>query len=398
MKSSVLKNSIVLGILVLFVGASVVSGYQINSNPQPLGRGWLYVGGSGPGNYTTIQSAINDANPGDTVFVYNGTYSEHVVVNKTIDLIGENRDTTIIDGGGAGSVVCVTSDGVTISGFTIQNGFHGIVLGSSSNNTIASNNASHNNVCGIYLELSNNTAIIDNTASNNSEGIFLGYSSNNTIIGNNASNNYLGILLISSSNNTIIGNNASHNNCGIYLGYEFSSGNNNHLYHNNLINNAQNAYDKCSNIWDNGYPSGGNYWSDYNGTDTDGDGIGDTPYNIPGGSNQDHYPFMEPNGWVNEPPDLTIDITGGLGINVLVTNNGQTDADNITWWIHVEGGIFGLINTTMNGTIDITAGETLPVVSLQLFGLGPISITVKVDDIEMTASGFILLFFVIGIT
>jgi len=57
----------------------------------------LYVGGNSPGNYTTIQSAINTANPGDTIFVYSGTYYENVLVNKTLNLFGENKDITIIN-------------------------------------------------------------------------------------------------------------------------------------------------------------------------------------------------------------------------------------------------------------------------------------------------------------
>ena len=82
----------------------------------------LYVGGSGPGNYTSIQDAINDANDGDTVFVYNGLYFEHIVIFKTIDLIGENRNTTIIDGGESGTVIRVSVDWVNITGFTVRKG------------------------------------------------------------------------------------------------------------------------------------------------------------------------------------------------------------------------------------------------------------------------------------
>jgi hypothetical protein len=78
------------------------------------------------------------------------------------------------------------------------------------------------------------------------------------------------------------------------------------------MNNSQNAYDAGDNFWDDEYPSGGNYWDDYTGIDDDGDGIGDTPYYIPIGDNQDNYPLMNPT--VNVPPYKPI-IDGPMGGN-----------------------------------------------------------------------------------
>ena len=131
--------------------------------PRPLPTGnTLYVGGIGPGNYTKIQDAINDAVDGDTVFVYDDSspYYENVLVNKSIYLIGENKDTTVINGGGTVEVIFVSSDWVTISGFTVQNSdyFLGIRLYYSNNNTITGNSG-----LGIRILHSSETIIMENT-------------------------------------------------------------------------------------------------------------------------------------------------------------------------------------------------------------------------------------------
>jgi len=85
------------------------------------------VDDDGPADFHTIQEAINAANPGDTLNVYNGTYYENVRVNKTLSLIGQNRNTTIINGSQTGDVVHVTNNKVVISGFTIQRGYRGFI-------------------------------------------------------------------------------------------------------------------------------------------------------------------------------------------------------------------------------------------------------------------------------
>lgn len=98
-------------------------------------------------------------------------------------------------------------------------------------------------------------------------------------------------------------------------------------------------------------------------------------------------------------PNLQIDITTqGIGVDAAITNNGIVNATGVEWQIHVEGGIFGYINTTVDGTIDVPMGETRTVTTGLFLGLGPFTIIVKANDKEKTATGIILLFYVLGIT
>ena len=82
----------------------------------------MYVGGNGPNNYTTIQQAIIDATNGDTVFVYDDSspYFEHIIIQTSIHLIGENKTTTILDGENTGDVVIFIANNITMTGFTVQ--------------------------------------------------------------------------------------------------------------------------------------------------------------------------------------------------------------------------------------------------------------------------------------
>jgi len=215
----------------------------------------------------------------------------------------------------------------TIVGNNIANNSWGFYLDSSSNNTIVGNNITANNGYGISFQYSSNNTIVGNNIANNSWGIWLSSSSNNGIVGNNITannlggiglsdyssnnngivgnniaNNGYGIFFDYSSNNTIVGNNIANNSWGIWLHYS----SNNYFYHNNFISNAKQVdFDSSSlNFWDDGYPCGGNYWSNYNGTDlysgpyqneAGSDGISDVPYNVSDYYDAvDKYPLMGP--------------------------------------------------------------------------------------------------------
>ena len=205
----------------------------------------LYVGGNGSGNYTNIQDAINDSIEGDTVYVYNGTYYENLIINKSIDLIGKDRETTKIVEKDYGNVITLIANWVNVSGFTISNGCNGIKIESSSNNNIINNNISTGNWIGIKIESSSNNRITNNTiSSNNYWGVLL-ESSNNNIIENNLITNHrddsddTGLVLRSSSNNTIIKNEIIDNDYGISLGKE---SNDNRLIDNNIVLNDWSFY------------------------------------------------------------------------------------------------------------------------------------------------------------
>ncbi|HEC82376.1 MAG TPA: PKD domain-containing protein [Thermoplasmatales archaeon] len=174
---------------------------------QTLGRNILYVGGSGPNNYTNIQDAIDNASNGDTIKVYNGTYYENVVINKTINLIGEDRNGTIIDAEGNGIAVKVNANKVNISNFTLKNASlyypNAVIKVQSSFNSISYCDIIRGRSC-IYFEHSNNNTILTCNISDSDTGIYFEHSNNNTILTCNISDNRNGVDGEGNTNNNTI--------------------------------------------------------------------------------------------------------------------------------------------------------------------------------------------------
>lgn len=251
---------------------------------------------------SAIQNAINNASSGDIIMVHAGVYTENIIINKTISLVGENVYSTFIDGNGIGNVVTITAYDVELKNFTIRKSGNatsnsGIFI-TSSYSSIISHNRIVNNTIGVTLSASYGNVLSSNLMHLNGEGIFLYFSSGN-IIHNNILNNTIatvppeksggGMRLITSHNNNISANIITYNQNGIVL----LDSRDNTFYHNNFIENTRDVLPDSglANFWS--FEAEGNYWSNYTGVDLNHDGIGDYPKNITQGNEVvDDYPLM----------------------------------------------------------------------------------------------------------
>jgi parallel beta-helix repeat protein len=297
---------------------------------------WTAAGYSTYTKYASIQTAINNAKDGDTIHVALGTYNENLDVNKSIALLGENSSITTINS--TTTDINVKTNNASISCFTIQytgcacygysainvtnaknanitdniitSDDYGIYLTEAEKVTIANNSITRTGDACIVTSASTNISVLQNniTASDGIEvdnstesefsentilttrgaGIFTSDSHDNRLYRNTVTSNSSTAISISTSyNNTFSTNTVFSNNT---YGLFFWQSNNNTFYHNNFQGSTGNISQYgSSNFWDNGFE--GNYWTSYTGTDTNLNGLGDTPYTIDP-MNKDNHPLM----------------------------------------------------------------------------------------------------------
>jgi parallel beta-helix repeat protein len=302
--------------------------------------------------YNSYQNVVESNVVNNAPLVYLECVSDSTVESDAGQVILVNCNNITVENLDLSSSSCwgLELEGTTNSKITnnnVANKWYGIITLSSSNNAVYGNNITNNGAYGVTLggniidPSENNTVYGNNMTGTGFAGVFLAGATNNIVYGNNITNSGIGVQLNDAWNNTIYGNNITdntsyHGGYGVWIDDDFSSGN--EFYHNNFVDNGAQVGGSASvNVWDKGYPSGGNYWSDYNGSDlfcgpfqnvTGSDGIVDTPYVIDA-NNQDSYPLTNP--W-SAPRTENASSGGetypvGLSSNATISNFSYNESD-----------------------------------------------------------------------
>jgi parallel beta-helix repeat protein len=307
---------------------------------------------------------------------YGNVVVDNLVNGKPLVYLEGVSDVVVED---AGQVTLVNCNRIKVENLNLSNTTRGVQLWRTNNTKIVGNTIINNSVGGIGFWESSNNSISGNSITNNGyDGIYLGSSNYNNITENDITNDRsAGVYFYSSNYNSISGNNIANNGRGIgFWGSEYNiiSGNNikankwegiygsanNVFYHNNFnnVNQASVFTLGDANTWDDGYPSGGNYWSDYTGVDlysdpyqneTGSDSIGDTPYII-NDNNRDRYPLMTPSEQAPPTPQVQVGVNVGDWIKIEYAISGWPAGTPSPKWLKVE--FLSIVRTT--ATVRVT--------------------------------------------
>jgi peptide/nickel transport system substrate-binding protein len=294
---------------------SYATGGQVQSSPA-VADGLVFIGSDDnkiyafgnvirvPEDYGTIQAAINAAAPGATIWIEPGIYNESLVINKTVYLIGKIGSEPTFNGGGSGIAIKIvsTGSGSIIAGVVITNWDQGLVVIDASSCKVYDNIMSlmSQNAIALQGSKASSNQIYSNIFEQDTVAINLTSSSTGNVICNNIiSSSGIGID-VESSGNVVYGNMITENSIAISI----QNSNNNKIFHNDFVSNNMQLSISAStgNVWDDGYPSGGNYWACHVSVDSfsgsqqnipGSDGIVDVPFTV-ATNNIDHFPLLKP--------------------------------------------------------------------------------------------------------